>query len=176
MCYNVVMDKDNYEQEFIQNVKNTTRTSKTNAPKTSHSTKLPWIITAILAVIVVAESIVLGILLVNYFSEEDYPTDLEIGDINTEEGVYYYDREGNLIAFVLTCTSEDGIKYSFQSNNQYQKYNDTELLTTGTYLISENVVVNLKSSTDEESKYYYDGFSIENEAESYECEDESMSE
>ena len=171
------MDKDNYEQEFIQNVKNTTRANKTSAPKASHSTKLPWIITAILAVIVVAESITLTFLLVNYFNEEeDYPPELVRDDINTEEGIFYYDREGYLIAFVLTCTSKDGTKYSFQSNNQYQKYNDAELLTTGTYTISENDAVNLKSSTDEEEKYFYDGFSIESETESYDCEDESMHE
>ncbi|MBQ6414390.1 hypothetical protein IJI28_02100 [Candidatus Saccharibacteria bacterium] len=169
------MDKDNYEQEFMQNIKNTTHANKTSVPKTSHSTKLPWIITAILALIVVVESIALSFLLVNYFNEEeDYPTDLVRGDKNTEEGVFYYDKEGYLIAFVLTCTSEEGTKYLFQSDNQYQKYNGAELLTTGTYSISENVVVDLKSSTDEETKYFYDGFSIENDTESYECEDESM--
>ena len=166
------MDKDNYEQQFMQNVKNATPTKRPDLPKPKQSSSLPLITSLILAIIVLFESMALVVALVNLFNDNNDETEIIYNTGEDADEYYSYDDKGDVSAFSVTCTSEDGAQYIFEKNQQYKVYdNESELLDSGTYSIIRSDIIVLGESAEENKNLFYDGVNIIDNLVFYECED-----
>ena len=181
------MENNNYEQEFIQNVKRTSQPvpSRQTALKTSANTSVaPLVIAIILALVVLIESIALAIFAVNYGEAldlygGDYSSEIEYDSVSdspealSEASSYNYDDDYNITAFDLTCTTDDGSKYTFTKSKSYQKTDASSNSTSsGSYsIINSGAVVLNSSNTNEEKIVYYDGYDIIEGTTFYACEE-----
>ena len=177
------MDNNSFENEFIQNVKQTTPPSSMPSIKPeSGESKLPLIVALVTSFIVLIESIVLVMFTVKYFNKDQEDSDEAISSYDdseealSEDGAYALDDSYNIMAFNLTCTSEDGSKYVFKKAKTYQKSDATSTTTdSGNYAILNGTAVVLNSDNSpsgEEKIIYYDGIYITEGRTFYECKED----
>lgn len=166
------MDKENYEQQFMQNIKSGTSNKNPETPSHKPASSLPLVIAIILAIIVLIESIVLIIVLANLFG--GYVSDLDVTyEISDDEEEYYiFDDQGDISAFSITCTSDDNSQYSFGKNQQYKAYNaESELLDSGSYSIIRSDIIVLGEPSTNNKTLFYDGANVVDDLVFYECEE-----
>lgn len=169
------MDSSNYEQEFINNIKQTGQPalSPHPAPKsTSNASVIQLTIIIILAIIVLIESVALAIFIVNYGEVldlyGDYETEYNEETIDdspealSQSSSFSYDKKYNITAFNLVCTAEDDSKYTFSKSGEYQKSSSSSDSTeSGIYSIINSGAVVLNNPNQTEDKIvYYDGYDI----------------
>ena len=181
------MNDNSYEQEFIKNVKRASGPSVggANSGATS-SSKLPLVVSILLAIIVLVESVALIVFAINYAevldlygedvaveydSSKDSPEDL------SENSNFTFDNDYNVTAFNLECVSEDDAKYSFTKAGEYKKTDKTSAVTdSGSYSIVNSGAVILNSRSDaiggEKKIVYYDGYNIMDGLNFYTCDEE----
>jgi hypothetical protein len=179
------MDNNSFENEFIQNVKQTTRPpAKPSIKPGAGESKLPLVIALVTSFIVLIESIILVTFTVNYFNkdqEDDDDENISVYDDSpeslSEEGAFTLDDSYAITAFNLTCTSEEGSKYVFKKSKAYQKSDATSTtIDSGNYAILNETAVILNSdnsSSDEESIVYYDGVYVIEGKTFYECKEDT---
>ena len=167
LCYNKNMDNSSFEQQFAQSL-NTAPLQPANGG-TSNS-KLPIIISIVLAVIVVIESIALVITMNQYLStpvEETAVTE-EDTDENEDEPVdenYVYDNNDYLIAMNANCKAPDGSTIVLDIANNYTA---TGTLTgSGTYTVVNESLISLSNNSN---VLYYDGWNLADGLVIYTCE------
>ena len=161
------MDNSSFEQQFAQSL-NTAPLQPANGG-TSNS-KLPIIISIVLAVIVVIESIALVITMNQYLStpvEETAVTE-EDTDENEDEPVdenYVYDNNDYLIAMNANCKAPDGSTIVLDIANNYTA---TGTLTgSGTYTVVNESLISLSNNSN---VLYYDGWNLADGLVIYTCE------
>ena len=181
MCYNKLMDNNNYEQQFQQNLQNSmVQQPGGNMQKTS---KVPIIVAAVLGVVVLIETIVLVATMSNNSTiaedEEIYDeTALEEETIE-EDDSYVYDDDGNLVGVNITCATENGASFALTTDNKYSQYDATSNpVGSGTYSIIESSVIPLTSANagDPQKVLYYDGWILADGTTIYNCENEATEE
>lgn len=181
------MDNNDFKQQFTQNIKTNVAQDTVTSPSVIGSPsrvpgasaskggaiQLPWIVSGILALALVIESIVLAISLTSYFAitNEDYETleDEDIEEIEYSDS-YIYDDNDNLLGFDLSCTSGDGGSYSFSPANTFeQKSNSGSIMSSGKYQIVNNSLIQINASGTPEKVLYFDGSSVADGTVVYDC-------
>lgn len=177
------MDNNNYEQEFINNVKQTKQ--PVSSPRfvpgtTAKASTLPWIISMVFALIVLVESVALVIFAINYGEALDLygggnssesSTTNDSPEAISEGGAFNYDDDYNITAFALTCTNDDGSSYTFTKDGTYQQKNSSSNpVDSGTYTVTNSSAVVLKSPNQPNDRIvYYDGYDIVEGLSFYSC-------
>ena len=178
---------NDFEQDFLNSIRQTPAPTPQNiptppTPKENPSLKnekpaskksffIPFIISLI---IIVVKTLALIILIINvsqpqeptyvlYYEDENEEDD-EVNIPDTDDANYIFDSEGNLIAFDIICKLDDN-SFSFSSDNTYIKDNNI----SGTYSIYNSSVISVTDSEDNSHTLYYDGFSIIDETDIYDC-------
>lgn len=192
------MDNSNLDQQFKQSinavapkpvavsrpVSNINSNPSPNIIKQSNSEKLPWIISIILAAIVLIESIALVIFLIIHFNmvNNTYEIeDVEIPEYSNEETVieedvsdsnYIYDENYNLTAANLTCVADDGATIVLDTSNNYKRYDgSSSTIDSGSYTIKNDSLISLKTSGSDNGKVlYFDSITIADDLIIYDCE------
>ena len=192
------MDNSNLDQQFKQSinavapkpvavsrpVSNINSNPSPNIIKQSNSEKLPWIISIILAAIVLIESIALVIFLIIHFNmvNNTYEIeDVEIPEYSNEETVieedvsdsnYIYDENYNLTAADLTCVADDGATIVLDTSNNYKRYDgSSSTIDSGSYTIKNDSLISLKTSGSDNGKVlYFDSITIADDLIIYDCE------
>lgn len=173
-------NNNNYEQEFIKNIKQVSQPmpSPQPAPRTSSNASiLSLVIAIVLAFIVLIESIVLAVFAVNYFTPEEEFEEITTTVDDSPEALsaassYTYDENYGITAFNLTCTAEDGATYTFTKAKEYQQTDaSSNPVSSGTYSIinSGAVVLDDPSTSGEDKIVYYDGYDIIDGVTFYTC-------
>lgn len=152
------------------------------------------ILIGVLLCIVVIESVFLTILAIDFFDTGEIDDDggflpeETIEELN-ESGEFTFDNSGNIVAFDITCTSEEGGKYTFAKSMKYKKSAPSGETEYGIYSILKNSAVILKDAplateSEEDSEVwegdedmeentrgviYYDGNNIIDGLTFYEC-------
>ena len=177
------MNDNSYEQEFIKNVKRASVSPVGNGA--NGSSKLPLVVSILLAVVVLLESVALIVFAINYAevldlyggdvvaeydSSKDSPEDL------SENSNFTFDKDYNVIAFNLECVAEDDTKYSFTKAGEYKKTDKTSAVTdSGSYSIVNSGAVVLNGGSDtangEKKIVYYDGYNIMDGLDFYTCDE-----
>lgn len=161
------MDNNSFEQQFTQSLNAVPLQS---ADSGMGKSKLPVIISIVLAVIVVIESIALIFIVNNPSSgtEEDY--DVDDGYIEEEEDYvdnnYAYDDNDNLIAMNASCKATDGSTITLDTSGKYTATGP--LAGSGTYTITNDSLISLSGS---DKILYYDGWSLADGLTIYSCEE-----
>ena len=177
-------NNNNYEQQFIQNVKQSTTpvvpaSSSMSSGNPESSSKLPLIIAIILACALLIESIVLVFFATRSVSPSaeveqdtsDIPEDTP--EALSDASNFTFDENFAITAFNLTCTNENGTKYVFDKSNTYQKINSaTTPIDSGSYSIVNSAAVVLNNSQNAEEVIYYDGYYVIDGLTFYECEEQ----
>ena len=184
------MENNNYEQDFIKNVRATSRVAppaNKGVGSTDGASRLPLIVSIVLAMAVLVESIALIVFAVNYgevldlYGEDLVESELDVNDDSPEalsEGsIYNFDENYMITAFDLTCVADDGMKYSFTKAGDYEKTDDSSnIIDSGTYSILNGSVVVLNNSdgsaNDKKKATYYDGAYFIEDTTFYTCEEE----
>ena len=192
------MDNSNLDQQFKQSinavapkpvavshpVSNTNSNPSPNITKQSNSEKLPWIVSIILAAIILIESIALVIFLIIHFNmvNNTYEIeDVEIPEYSNEETVieedvsdsnYIYDENYNLTAANLTCVADDGATIVLDTSNNYERYDgSSSTIDSGSYTIKNDSLISLKTSGSDNGKVlYFDSTTIADDLIIYDCE------
>ena len=192
------MDNSNLDQQFKQSinavapkpvavsrpVSNINSNPSPNIIKQSNSEKLPWIISIILAAIVLIESIALVIFLIIHFNmvNNTYEIeDVEIPEYSNEETVieedvsdsnYIYDENYNLTAANLTGVADDGATIVLDTSNNYKRYDgSSSTIDSGSYTIKNDSLISLKTSGSDNGKVlYFDSITIADDLIIYDCE------
>ena len=175
-------DDSSFEKQFEQNVKekvqvqqqekkNTIAQTGSNGIAGAKSQKNLLAITiAILAFVILVESIALAITLNNYFSlvnDEDTDNVVE-GDIDLSDDNHVYDDEDNLKSIQSICTAESGMSYSLDNSNKYKQSDSSgTVIDSGDYKI---VNYDLVSLSNNDKVLYYDGTSLADGLIIYTCE------
>lgn len=162
----------NYERQFAQNLKSATPIPMENA--STGSNKLLLVITIMLAIITLMESIALITTLNNYFSimNEEVVVDESSFEEEPVYDAYVYDDDYNLTAFNLICTTEDGSYFSFDSDKKFEQHNTTGAISaSGSYTITNDSLITLSGS---DKVLYYDGFDIADGLTIYNCEENAV--
>ncbi len=205
-------NNQDFKKQFMQNVKNASQNATTQSVKPQVATPQPaapviheektrpslsLIISIILAIVVVLQSIALIIVINNHFAMFSGDTE-EVGEETETEGEedtpYVYDDENTLIAMEATCTAEDGSYLHLTKNNNFEEYKivspstdsnshvtkDTgeatpSLVDSGSYSITRDSVFTFKKSSGEKT-YFFDGYTLTDNTVFYDCEDVSSSE
>ncbi len=189
------MENNNFEKQFKSSIDNATLDSNIHKPvapnlynaKKDDSSKLPWIVSIVLAIIILIESIALAIVLVNYFnivnaedaewapeaSEED--TSLEN---NTNDENFIYDDDYYLTAANLKCTNDDGAMIVLDTSNNFKRYdNASALIDSGNYSIKDDGLISVTSNGSDNGKvFYYNYASIADGLTIYNCEEDNTEE
>lgn len=179
------MDNNNYEQEFLKKVQQQPAPSPRPVAKTTTSaTSLPLILSILLAIVVLVESVALVIFAINYgavldlYGETEYDENTtgtnDSPDALNEGAVFSYDENYNITAFEITCTAEDGSKFAFTKSGTYQKTDSSSnSIDSGNYSITNGSAVILKSANNPGDKIvYYDGYDVIEGLSFYTCETE----
>ena len=169
------MDNNSYEQEFIKSIKQPKQPVPTPRPAlkpNSDASTLPLIVSIILGIVVLVESVALIIFAINYgevldlYGENNSTSSGEATNDSpealSENSNFTYDEDYNVISFDLTCTAEDGSKYAFTKAGTYQKTDgSSNSVDSGSYSVINSGAVVLKSSNQTNDKtVYYDGYDI----------------
>lgn len=169
-------NNSDFAQQFTQNIKATATQPAytTQPPVASNGAKLPLIVAAILAVVVLVESIALIITLNNYFSffgeNNSYGEEAATTEDGYTDGNFIYDANDNLTAMNLTCTTEDGRSYGFSIDGKYQQLSGPDILSSfGTYTITNDTLIALNNSANNGKVLYYDGLNLADGLTIYEC-------
>ena len=163
------MDNNDFEQQFKQQLN-----SKPSSPnkKTIDSSRPITIVAIILAVIVLIESAVTFIVLINYFSiiNSDVEESIQSEPDSLSEVYYNYfafNDEGDLTAVNLTCTNEDGTSYVLDFAGDYELLNsDKTVKEHGEYSITN---ASLFALSNNGKVLYYNGDDIADGTRIYTC-------
>lgn len=166
------MDNNNFEQQFIHNVQQTTAGPPVPTPQQPTTSKLPLVIALALACIVIVESIALLITLTNYFSitspEQNSDQVIAAEDYQTNNS-YLYDQDENLISVKTNCTDDKGVSYRFDTNNTVSIYDESNsLVKSEEYSVTHNNLITF--SSDPNHVFYFDGFTLADGLHVYSCE------
>lgn len=167
---------NSFEQQFTQNLK-ATPIQPVEAPS-SDSSKLPLVISIVLAAIVLFESIALVVALTNYFDTFSYSESEEIVlDDDPTSSNYSFDEDDNLVAFAATCTNSDtGASFTLSKNNSYRENSSaTNLTGSGSYAIKRDSIITFTDSTGEKKTLFYDGYILTDGITIYDCEETDLS-
>ena len=166
------MDNQSFEQQFTQNVRSSA--VQPASMESGGSSKLPLIVSAILAVIVLIESVALIIMISNYSTaNNEYFADdtTEIGSEDGTDDTFVYDEDGNVTAMEITCTNENGAKISLDKSNKLEILDSSSKATdSGSYTILRDSVISLTGSSNDRS-LYYDGSFLADDTVIYDCEE-----
>lgn len=179
MCYNKLMDNNNYEQQFQQDLQNSMASQPTGSMNMEKSSKIPIIVAAVLGVIVLVETIFLVITMTNNSTttedEENYDEVVLEDEYVEDDGSYVYDEDDNLIALEVTCSTENGASFALTTDNKYSQYDASSNLTdSGTYSILESSIIPLTSTnaSNQQKVLYFDGWILADGTTIYDCEEE----
>lgn len=179
-----------FEQQFMQNVKTAPQPV---VPKPEGNPKpLQLIISIILGVVVVLQSIGLIILASNSAVSESSEEEYDDGETeeDTENLPYVYNDNNELVSMEATCTAENGSYLALTKDNSFEEYGivsptaDSDshvtkstgeasptLIDSGSYsVIRDSVFVFNKPSGNR--TLYFDGFTLTDGSVFYECEEE----
>lgn len=162
------MDNNNFEHQFKQNLQ--ASTVQPTSP-VSQPSKLPLVIIIALSAVLLVESIALTITLTNYFSiinEEPVEQPPLAVEIPGSDGYFLYDQNDELVAMNVTCASNNGAYFVFDSDKNYKEYDTSNTLaSSGTYSIANSFIVTL--SGDNNRKLYHDGSNLAEGDTVYSC-------
>ena len=143
------------------------------------SAKVFKIATIVLAVLVVIESIAIGFMMMNHVGlsrESDFDTEdeeessIEEDTEEIDDTKYVFNDDGDLTAFDLTCTQENGASYIFSKDGSFS-YNDASGdMSSGSYSFVHNGIISLTGGQDNNRVLYYDGSMVADGTTIYECE------
>lgn len=146
--------------------------SENNNPQSNTaSPNLPLVISIILALVVLVESIVLIFFGINFFGshDDDYvPLDESSYD-DTENSSVEYDDTYTVTALNLQCSNDDGSTITFDDTMNYTTTGSSQLGESGTYSIVNGEAVVLNSNSGQERVVYFDDFSIVDGIKFYTC-------
>lgn len=184
------MENNNYEQDFIKNVRATSRVAppaNKGVGGADGASRLPLIVSIVLAMVVLVESIALTVFAINYgevldlygddVADSEFDTNDDSPEALSEGSIYNFDENYMITAFDLTCVADDGIKYSFTKAGDYEKTDDSSnIIDSGTYSILNGSAVVLNNSDvpngDKKMVAYYDGAYLIEDTTFYTCEEE----
>lgn len=161
-------NNSSFEQQFAQSLNVAPQQPASGG---TGSSKLPIIISIVLAVIVVVESIALVFTMNNYLSVADTSSETtdeeEVVDEEEDEPVdnnYVYDDSDALIAMNANCRASDGSTIVLDTSNNYTA---TGAFTgSGTYTIVNESLVSLSGA---DKVLYYDGWDLADGLTIYTC-------
>ncbi len=166
------MDNQSFEQQFTQNVRSSAVQPASMEP--GGSSKLPLIVSAILAVIVLIESVALIIMLSNYSTaNNEYFADdtTEIGSEDGTDDTFVYDEDGNITAMEITCTNENGAKITLSKSNKLEIFDaNSTPIDSGDYTITYDSIISFTGSGNDRP-LYYDGSFLADDTVIYDCEE-----
>ena len=166
------MDNQSFEQQFTQNVRSSA--VQPTSMESGGSSKLPLIVSAILAVIVLIESVALIIMLSNYSTaNNEYFADdtTEIGSEDGTDDTFVYDEDGNITAMEITCTNENGAKITLSKSNKLEIFDaNSTLIDSGDYTITYDSIISFTGSGNDRP-LYYDGSFLADDTVIYDCEE-----
>ena len=146
-------------------------------PTTSQS-PLALVVAIILGIIVILESIALIVAIANYPTSTDSSSladeeNADTAEVSTEysESSYRYSDSGDLVAFSGTCNNSEGATLKLNKENTYSKVNPSGATTeSGNYEITRGNII----STSNGGVMYYDGYSVADGLNIYNCELETV--
>lgn len=167
------MENSSFEQQFTQSLNAAPLQPANNGMGKS---KLPIIISIVLAVIVVVESIALIITMNNYLAivDEVPAYDEDEGYIEDEEGEeaidnnYVYNDSDALVAMNANCKATDGSAITLDTSGNYTATGP--LAGSGTYTITNDSLISLSGSN---KVIYYDGWDLADGLTIYSCEEDT---
>ncbi|MBR3236379.1 hypothetical protein IKF92_01730 [Candidatus Saccharibacteria bacterium] len=162
-------NQQNFEQQFMQNVK--TAPKPVTPPSDKPQKNLP-IVSIILGIIVVLQSIALIIVLSNFFAMFNESEEVEYEDETTvEEGSpYVFDDENKLIAVATSCIADDKSTLILKKDNTFKEYDpSSSLVNSGNYHITRDSVFSFDKDTGEQT-LIYDGYNLTDGTVFYNCE------
>ena len=173
LCYYGVM-KNEYEENFRRDLHKKME-SESLQKKINQKQGVAWAIVVVLAVMILFETIVLSIVLVNASDSNDsydFETtedDIVVEDFDVDLGEEY-DEEGNVVAIEQKCTSDGGEKFEFKYDKKYKRYGkDGDLVDEGSYDMVNGSLLALKDGTEAGRVLYYDGYSVADGLTLYYC-------
>ncbi|MBR3236378.1 hypothetical protein IKF92_01725 [Candidatus Saccharibacteria bacterium] len=160
---------NNYEQQFMQNVKTTPQPT---TPTEKKPIQPNLILMIVLIIVLVLQSVLLAIMLIKFNSlvESDY-TEYPEETEETDEGpdLYQYDDNNLLVSVDIKCDSEDSSAYIFKSNNKYEKLNSaSEIIDEGKYSIQQDIAFRL-SGDDGLTTLFFDYATLTDGTTFYAC-------
>lgn len=163
-------NNSSFEQQFTQSL-NAAPLRPANSGM--GKSKLPVIISIILAVIVVVESIALIVAVNNPpASTEEEAYEEDEGIVEDEEDYvdnnYVYDANDNLIAMNANCKATDGSTITLDTSGNYTATGP--LAGSGTYTITNDSLISLSGSN---KVIYYDGWDLADGLTIYSCEEDT---
>lgn len=174
---------NSFEQQFAQNLR---QTAPTGAPApapapvqptdNSINSKLPWIVSIVLAAVVLVESFALVVALTNYFdtfySSDEAETEDEYYEGDSTDYNYVYDNDDNLSAINAICTDDNGARYDISTKNSYRKYDSSSTpVSSGSYSIYKDSIMNFTDASGQKTTLFYDGYILTDGVEVYDCEE-----
>ena len=150
------------------------------------TSRIPLTIALISTIVVAIQSVILIMVLSSFFAVPEKQTDestevlADDGQIEkiefTTESSYIYDKDNNLSAFNLNCTSDVGMSFIFTGENSFiQQDSLSNLISSGKYYIHENNLIQIiPSSGDERVLYYLNGARVADGLELYTCQEDSQ--
>lgn len=168
---------NSFEEQFAQNLRTTSAQATKPISRPTSDSRLPLIISVILASIVLIESIALVITIVNYF--DTFSSDTE-GFVEEQEDPsvenFIISEDGHLVAFNSTCkNAETGAYYTFSTNNSFREYSATgSLSSSGTYSIVRDSIVKFNTSSGSKDNLIYDGYILTDGNIIYDCEEPAI--
>ena len=141
--------------------------------------KTAWIVAAVLAVVIVLETIVFSVIIARFLNgdglddsemteEEITPQDFDV-DVGEE-----YDEEGNIVGIEQNCVSSDDGKFEFAYDKTYKRYDSSgSLIDNGIYDLVNGSLVALKDGEEVKKVLYYDGYNVADGLSLYRCDGES---
>ncbi len=174
MHYNNNMNNNDFEENFMQNVKQTLpqRPQQPSNQTSAQPSKLPLIIAIVSVFIALVELVVIVFLIVNNYETEDDITADDSSDFEISTSTpFSFDDEGNISAFDLTCTAENGDKYTFSKAKKYTKTSASSSTSSGIYSTVKGtaIILNNTESEEEAPVLYYDGEYVFEHTTPYEC-------
>lgn len=169
------MENNSFEQQFKQNVDNKMTELVSNPPKPPRSkVNVPVIISIILAIIVLIETIAICIMVHNHFAStnEDFYEVIELEEANDD---ILLDEEKRLVAMNLTCINDSGDYFTFSTDSTFEEYDSTSnLLGSGTYSVFNDSIIILNNPDGvQERTLYYNWLNLANGTTLYDCRTDS---
>lgn len=166
------MNNNNFEQQFIQNIKSNASPVEQNAEQKHNLFAI-----LIVVIIFIGIQLILSIaILININSSSGYKNEeVSFNDepsIDENEGTEgVYDNNDCLIAMDITCASEDGVNILLTKRNTYQKLDaNSTILDKGSYAITRGSVFKFADSNKDDFILFYDGYTLTDGTTFYDCE------
>lgn len=147
---------NNFEQQFMQNVKTTAPSDVPTSEKPKHTN---LIIMTILIIVMVFQTVFSIVTLIKFYSVLN-----EASVINTEETTttdfetaYRFGEGGSLEAISAECKSENGSTYTLTLDNKYKEQDSSSrVIDSGAYSIDQDIAFRLDGTAGQKTLYYGD--------------------